>query len=876
VKPLSGKPLSRKPLSRKPLSGEGSPPQQARGATAPTTVALHPALNHWFQQRFPAFSEIQQRALPHTLAGENVLILAPTGSGKTLAAFLSVLSALATEADAGTLPNALRAVYVSPLKALGNDIRRNLEAPLEALNSALPALRRIRMEVRTGDTPLQARQQQQKSRPHLLITTPESLASLLSQRGFQEGLRVCTVIVDEIHAFAEGKRGSMLALSLERLELRAGQPLQRIGLSATAWPEQEVARLLCGARPCAIASIDIRRSHRLAVLAPENPRTLPPAGHNPYRVAHLVADRVRAANSTLVFTITRSNAERIGLALQLLLPQHENDIAVHHSSVDLAHRLDIEQRLSTNQMKAVAASASLELGVDFSGVDQVLLIGAPHGISSAMQRLGRSGHRVDGVAAGAIIPTSLPDLLQCLAVQRAAREGRMDALRIPSNPLDVLAQVLLGMSIEREWDIAEALALVRRAGPYLHLPESDFQAVLEYLAGGGRVLGGYGTYGKIIVENGRFRVASRTVARTYYMNIGTISDEYMIRVMLRGAKKLGEVSEGFVGSLQPGEAFVLGGQAVRLKQLHQNVAIVEKARGERIRAPRWVGSKLPLSIRLANEELALRRDLRQSWERGGSDACAHLLASRWEAPPAVVQGILHFVAHQMQAAPIPVDDPIQVEVISQQRSLLYFFHIVAGRAVNHSLAWVAARRLGADGSVVANFDDHGFYLQMDGKRRFPMDELRAAFAPDGWLETLRDAIASSEALGRDFRPIAEVGQLLPKQTTRGRTSPKAATWNGALLYSTLLKYEPEHPLMRETVRTFLEDKMMATVAQQEAARVYACRWEIYNLPRPSPFALPLYVAFNPEVLMAQDREKALDEIVANLFDEWADPGIPLA
>ncbi len=837
---------------------------------------LHPALRHWFLSRFPDFSEIQQRALPHTLSGENVLILAPTGSGKTLAAFLSVLSSLGNQAEQGTLPNALCAVYVSPLKALGNDIHRNLEAPLAALNEALPTLRRIRMEVRTGDTTQLERQRQQKVRPHLLITTPESLASLLSQRGFQEGLQVGTVIVDEIHAFAEGKRGSLLALSLERLEARGTRPLQRVGLSATAWPEQEVARLLCGARPCAIAGVDIRRSHKLEILAPDNPAALPAAGHNPYRVAHLVADRVRAASSSLVFTITRSNAERIGLALQLLLPEYEPQIAVHHSSVDLAHRLEIEGRLAANDMKAVAASASLELGVDFGGVDQVLLIGAPHGISSAMQRLGRSGHRVNGVASGVMIPTSLPDLLQCLAVQRAAREGRMDRLRIPANALDVLAQALLGMGVEREWGIDEALAVVRRAGPYLQLPESDFQAVLEYLAGGGRVLGGYGTYGKIIVENGRFRVASRTVARSYYMNIGTISDEYMVRVMLRGSKKLGEVSEGFVGSLQPGEAFVIGGVPVRVKQLHRNVAIVERASGERIRAPRWVGNKMPLSIRLAGEELALRRDLRRAWESGGATVCRQMLASEWNAPNAAIEGIVRMVTRQVQAAPLPVDDPVQVELVPYGRSLLYFFHVVAGRAVNHSLAWVAARRLGADSSVAANFDDHGFYLQMDARRRFGVEELRAAFAPDGWMEDLRAAVTSSEALGRNFRPIAEVGQLLPKQTARGRTSPKAATWNGALLYSTLLKYEPEHPLMRETVRTFLEDKMMADIALAEAERIHACRWEAYELPRPSPFALPLYAAFNVEVLMAQDREKALDDIVENLFNDWADPGVELS
>jgi ATP-dependent Lhr-like helicase len=848
---------------------------------------LHPALRAWFASRFAGFSEIQQLALPHTLAGENVLILAPTGSGKTLAAFLSILSELGQEAERGALPNAVCAVYVSPLKALDNDIHRNLQAPLDALNARLPAMQRVRMEVRTGDTPLSERQRQQRSRPHLLMTTPESLASLISQRGFRDGLDVRTVVVDEIHAFAESKRGSLLALSLERLERRGSQEsdaedrseedrerrtMQRIGVSATAWPEEDVARLLCGRRPCQIAKLDLRRSHKLSIEVPAAVQTLPPAGHNPYRVAHLVAEKVKAANTTLVFTITRSNAERMGLALQILLPEDEQRIAVHHSSVDLAQRLEVEERLVRSEMKAVVASASLELGVDFQAVEQVLLIGAPHGISSALQRLGRSGHRVDGVAEGTLIPTSLPDVLQCVAVERAAREGRLDRLRIPEAPLDVLAQALLGMSVEGEWELGEAFALVTRAGPYLSLSEADFAGVLEYLAGGGRVLGPYGSFGKIVVEGNRMRVASRKVARDYYMNIGTISDEYMVKVMLRGARKLGEVSEGFIGSLNPGEAFAIGGVRVRVKQLHRDVAMVEKATGERIRAPRWVGNKMPLSIRLAGEELALRRDLRQAWEQGGTDGCLRMLGRDWRVTGSAAAAIVHYVSHQYNAAPVPVDDPVQVEILPQGRSVLYLFHVVAGRAVNHSLAWVAARRLGADGSVVANFDDHGFYLQLDAKRRFHEAELRAAFHPVGWRKDLRDAVASTEALGRDFRSIAEVGQLLPRQTAKGRTSPKASTWNGSLLYATLLKHEPEHPLMRETVRTFLEDRMMADLAEEEAERVFHARWEIFEHVRPSPFALPLFAAFNPEVLMRQDREKALDEIVESLFAEWQEPG----
>ncbi len=415
-------------------------------------AALHPALQAWFDVQYEIFSDIQQKALPHTLKGENTLILAPTGSGKTLAAFLSVLSRLAFLASAGELPNAICAIYISPLKALDNDIHRNLTPALEAVNAALPESQQIRMEVRTGDTAQADRNRQRRSRPHLILTTPETLSSVLSQAAWRESaFEPDTVVVDEIHSFAEGKRGSLLALALERLEDRVGRPLQRIGVSATAWPIEAIQHLLCGDRPCAVARTDARKSHRLEIVAPETGAWLPPAGHNPFRIAPTVATLVKNANCSLVFLTTRSGVERLGLALKILLPELDERIAVHHGSVDRETRLVIEDGLKTGYWRAVVASSSLEMGVDFSSVDQVLLIGTPRGVSRALQRLGRSGHRIDGVAQGAVVPMSLPDLVESVALREAAREGRLDALRIPTAPLDVLAQVLLGMSIEREW-----------------------------------------------------------------------------------------------------------------------------------------------------------------------------------------------------------------------------------------------------------------------------------------------------------------------------------------------------------------------------------------------------------------------------------------
>ncbi|MBV8821015.1 MAG: hypothetical protein JO022_21835, partial [Acidobacteriaceae bacterium] len=559
---------------------------------------------------------------------------------------------------------------------------------------------------------------------------------------------------------------------------------------------------------------------------------------------------------------------KLGLALKILLPDWDDQIAVHHASVDPALRNAIESGLADGSFKAVVCSSSLELGVDFSAVDQVLLIGAPRGVSRALQRLGRSGHRVNGVARGSLVPLSLPDLLQCVSLRHAAQLGRLDILRPPETPLDVLAQVLLGMSIERTWALNEAFDLVRTAGPYQHLTRADFDSIIEYLAGGGKVLGGYGTYGKIIVEDNKFRVASPKVARAYYMNTGVISDDFQIQIITRGNHRLGEVEENFLSSLQPGEAFLIGGKPVAIKTMFQNKAVVAPASGERVTVPRWMGGKMPLTARLAEEERRLRTEMRKAWQRGGKRACIATLQRDWKLDAAAAGRIGGFLEHQVKAAPIPVDDPVQIERITSRRTAIIIFHLVRGRAVNRSLAWVLASRLPQSGSIAANFDDHGLLLSVSAKNAPSIEQLRAGFHPDGWHETLCRTLESTETLGRRFRAVAEVGQLLPKRTFRGATPVKSASWSGSLLYKTLREHEPDHPLVRETVREVLEDECDAEAAAIEARRIYDTPWECFDLPRPSPFSLPLFAAFNRETLVAADPDKALDELVASLYQDW--------
>lgn len=809
---------------------------------------LHRTLQSWFDARFSGFSEVQKLALPHTLAGRNTLILAPTGSGKTLAAFLSILSELAHRAEAKQgLPNKTLAVYVSPLRSLTRDIERNLRGPLEALG--MP----IRMAVRTGDTDISDRGRMARLHPHLLLTTPESLSSLLSQVAWCGSFEVFAAVIDEVHSFAESKRGSLLSLTLERLN-----PKQRIGLSATASPPEAVARLLCGARPCEVAKVDARKAHKLEVAAIPEETVLPPAGYGPYRIAHIVAELVEQAQSSLVFTATRSSAEQLGLALEILLPHHEHRLAVHHASVDREHRLRIEADLSEGRMKAVVCSTSLELGVDFQAVDQVLLIGAPRGVSRALQRLGRSGHRVNGVASGSLIPLSLPDMLTCIALRDAARKGRLDDLKVPNAPLDVLAQVLLGMAVEREWGIDEAFELVRQAGPYLDMPRADFDDVLCYLAGGGKVLGGYGdAYGKIILSEGKFRVASRKVSRTYYRNIGTISDDYQLKIVGRGNRRLGSVEEEFIAELQPGEAFIIGGKSVRVRSLYQDMAMVEPAEGERVKTPRWAGGRMSVSARLADEELRLRKRLREG------DIPADL-------DPTIRRRVADYLERQTNASRIPIDSPVQLERVRRDRAMLLVFHVIAGRSVNRSLAWVMGRRLGTDvGSLVANFDDYAFMMSINARNAPDDKTLRECFNPVGWREDLRAALEATELLGRRFRPVAETAQLLERKTTRGAPQRRMSSWNASLLYKTFQLHEPNHPLVREAVRECLDDELDAPRAATEAKRIYETPWETFTLDRPSPFSLPLFAFHAREVLLAQDPDKALDELVSDLYEGWA-------
>ena len=451
-----------------------------------------PAVAGWFQERFEAPTEPQEKGWPAIARGEDVLITAPTGSGKTLAAFLFALDRLIREARSGELPDETRVVYVSPLKALSADIRRNLEVPLGEIAARAKAdggpLPPVRAELRTGDTPAAERARMTRKPPHILVTTPESLYLLLTATRGRELLGTAdTVIVDEIHALARDKRGSHLALSLERLDRLAGRRLQRIGLSATVRPVSEVARFLSPRAPDGptVVPVGHRRELDLAVEVPDTEL----GAVATHEVMEDIRDRIAALieehDTTLVFVNTRRMAERLTHVLSERLP--EDAVLAHHGSLAREVRLEAERRLHSGEVRAIVATASLELGIDIGSVNLVCQLGSPRSIAVALQRVGRSGHWLGATPKGRFFPTTRDELVECAALMAAVESGDLDRIRIPEAPLDILAQQLVaetGAVSEERHDLDEWFAFVRRAYPYRNLERAAFDEVVGMLSEG--------------------------------------------------------------------------------------------------------------------------------------------------------------------------------------------------------------------------------------------------------------------------------------------------------------------------------------------------------------------------------------------------------
>jgi len=576
---------------------------------------FHPAVAGWFGRSFPAPTPAQVRAWPLIRAGRSTLVAAPTGSGKTLTAFLAAIDQLVEEGIAdGGLPDRTAVLYVSPLKALSNDIHVNLEQPLAGISAELQTLGlpplEIRTAVRTGDTPQAERAAMRKRVPHILVTTPESLYVLLgSESGRQMLGHVRSVIVDEIHAIAGNKRGSHLALSLERLEALCGQPLVRVGLSATQKPIEAVADFLVGAgRDCEIIDVGHGRARDLALEVPPVPLEAVMIND----VWELVYDRLAVLagehRTTLVFVNTRRMAERAARHLSERLGN--TVVAAHHGSLAREQRLDAEQRLKRGELRVLVATASLELGIDIGDVELVCQLGSPRSISAFLQRVGRAGHQVGGISKGRLFPSSRDDLIECAALLDAVRRGELDTLVIPTAPLDVLAQQIVAEVSCREWQEDALFALSRRAMPYADLSEADYQALLAMLAEGYTTRhGARGAYlhRDLVNRSLRGRRGGRLTALT---SGGTIADNADYSVLLEPQGfNIGTVNEDFAVESLTGDVFQLGNTSYRIIKVEPGRVRVEDAQGQPPNIPFWLGEAPGRSDELSAAVARLRGEI---------------------------------------------------------------------------------------------------------------------------------------------------------------------------------------------------------------------------------------------------------------------------
>jgi ATP-dependent Lhr-like helicase len=598
---------------------------------------FHPLVWQWFQKRFGEPTEPQRRGWPIMARGEDILIAAPTGFGKTLAALLCVIDRLLHAALEGQLPQKTVAVYVSPLRALSNDLYRNLQLPLseirELATSAGLNLPEIRVAVRTGDTLPSERQRLLKKPPQILVTTPESLFLLLTAARSRPLLTgVETVIVDEIHALARDKRGSHLALSLERLDALTGRPVQRVGLSATQRPISEMAAFLVGAARvdeqtgeprCSVVDVGHLRDMDLQVLVPPVPLSAVCSKEMWAHVYRLLEQLIRSHGSTVVFVNTRRLAERV--AEQLRQTLGEDAVASHHGSLARELRFDVEQRLKEGRLKAIVATASLELGIDVGHIDLVCQIGSPRSISTFLQRVGRSGHTLGQVPKGRLLPLTRDELLECLALARAVYEGKLDALTIPSGSLDILAQqIVAAVAAEGLWGEEELYQLVRRAWPYRELSREDFDAVVRILSEGIGTEGRRGAWLHRDRIHGRLRPrrGARLAALT---SGGAIPEQADYPVYTEEPRRfLGTVNEDFALESCVGDVFLLGNRTWEVRHVRGGEMVVTDAQGRPATIPFWLGEAPARTAELSHEVSRLREELATCFT-GASDAVEFLL-----------------------------------------------------------------------------------------------------------------------------------------------------------------------------------------------------------------------------------------------------------
>jgi ATP-dependent Lhr-like helicase len=838
-----------------------------------TASLFHPAVHEWLEGKFSAPTPAQAQAWPAIQSGRHVLVAAPTGSGKTLAAFLAAVDSLVRQGLEGTLKDETQIVYVSPLKALSNDIKKNLEEPLAGIREALRAQGLpdvdIQTWVRTGDTPQAERARMRRKPPHIVVTTPESLYVLLgseSGRAMLETTR--TVIVDEIHALATNKRGSHLSLSLERLAALSEHPLFRIGLSATQKPIEEVARYLVGSNgageagaPCTIIDTGHRRARDLALELPSAPLESVMSGEVWKLVYDRLSELIQSHRTTLIFVNTRRMVERVSRQLSERLG--EDQVAAHHGSLAKEQRLDAEQRLKRGELKALVATASLELGIDIGEIDLVCQLASPRSIVAFLQRVGRSGHAVVGMPKGRLFPLSRDELVECTALIDSVNRGDLDRLAIPEHPLDVLAQQIVAEVAGREWSEDEMFALVRRAWPYRNLSREDFTAVVGMLGEGFSTR--RGRRGTLIHHDAVNRVLRprRGARLTALTSGGAIPDNADYKVLLEPENLfIGTVNEDFAVESLAGDVFQLGNHSYRIMRVERGTVRVEDAHGMPPSIPFWLGEAPGRSNELSRAVSRLRTEMASRFERDASGESA----LRWlndeiglaETPAQELFDYLR--AGHAALGTLPSQEKIVLErFFDEAGGMQLVIHSPYGSRINR--AWGLAlrkrfcRKFNFELQAAATEDN--IVLSLTTAHSFDLADVSRYLHSAGIRPLLIQALLDAPMFMTRWRWVAGVSLALPRFKGGKKVPPQLARMGAEDLIASVFPDQlacaenlpgereiPDHPLVNQTIADCLNEAMDIKGLERLLSRIESGEVEVIcrDLTEPSPLALEVLSA----------------------------------
>jgi ATP-dependent Lhr-like helicase len=814
------------------------------------THALPAPFGEWFASR-------GWRPFPHQIAmleadraGKSALLIAPTGAGKTLAGFLPSLIALADDAAtrrSGRARNAterpgLHTLYISPLKALAVDIHRNLEIPIAEMGL------RIDCETRTGDTPQHKRQRQRKRPPEILMTTPESLALLLS---YADAPRIFgnleRVVIDELHALANTKRGDLLALGLARLQTLA-PTMRRFGLSATVADEQSLIAFLSSTGRAKDAPVTIVRgapgpAAEVAILATQE--YLPWSGHMAVHAIAEVYEAIKTAGTTIVFVNTRAQAE---IVFQSLWRMNDENLAIalHHGSLAPEQRRKVEAAMARGDLRAVVATSSLDLGIDWGAVDLVIQVGAPKGASRLVQRIGRANHRHDEPSRALLVPANRFEVLECRAALEAVAAGELDGDPPKAGGLDVLAQHVTGMACEGPFAIDDLYDEVRRAQPYAALPRETFDAVVDFVATGGYALRRYEQWHRLVRDaDGRLRIASPVFARRYRMNVGTIVQEPMIRLKLKRGRVLGEVEEYFIQGLVPGDSFIFAGELLRyegMRELHAEVSRGKTAEDPKV--PAYAGGRLPLTTMLAQR-------------------VRNLLAEpgRWRTLPPDVREWLEI---QQRRSELPEPGGLLVETFPRGKKEYLVAYCFEGRNAHQTLGMLLTRRMERAGLHPLGFVATDYIIAVWSLK--PVRDMATLFDPDMLGDDLEAWMDESSMLRRSFRNVAVIAGLIERRHPGEQKTGKQVTFSSDLIYDVLRKHDPQHILLQATradaAGGLTDIRRLGDMLTRVQGKIRHRR-----LRRLSPLAVPAMLEIGKESVYGAALDELMDEAAATLIAE---------